>query len=231
MDEIKSRRFIKQFYSFSPVDQGHLSKAMKRVLQDPTLDSYKRSYLTPYRQEHPSDPQHTIFFEEMGKESSVFFVWVNDYSCLHSTRKATKDPCLKEFDRLRQNGELEIYSKDCHLGKLTIDPKTSSPHYLKFELIDHEIYFHILSDDESYFSLAIGYHDNKSENNIHLKNHTFKLFLNSFAEHLLVQGQQFEFRIEQNIFNQDLLQLLENNYSPNQWTTDQDTQYHYLKLN
>jgi hypothetical protein len=230
MDEVKSRRFIKQFNSFSPTDQRHLSKAIKRVLKDPTLDSYKRSYLTPYRQEHPSDPQHTIFFEEIGKENSVFFVWLNDYSCLHSTRKATEDPCLKEFDKLRQSGHLEAFNKDYHLGKLTINPRVTSPHYLKFELIDYEIYFHILTDEESYYSLSIGYHDIKSEDNINFTNHTFKLFLNSFAEHLQKQSQQFEFRIEPNLFNQDLLQLLEENYNPNQWNTDQDTEYHYLKL-
>jgi len=41
MNKVRSRRFIKQFYTFALADQGHLSKAIKRILQDPTHSSSK----------------------------------------------------------------------------------------------------------------------------------------------------------------------------------------------
>ncbi|EQC44928.1 hypothetical protein M899_0568 [Bacteriovorax sp. BSW11_IV] len=231
MDEVRSRRFIKQYHSFSRTDQGHIDKAIQRILQDPTLNAYKRYYLTPYRQEHPSNAQHTLFFEEIQGQNIVFFVWLNDYQCLHDTTKPHKqDPCLVEFTRLRQNGELETFDKDYHLGKLTALPKPSSPYYVKFEVIDYEIHFHILSDGTDFYTMGVGYHDNQSDDDINLTMHSFKLFLDRFAEHLNANQQTFEFRLEPNALNQEMINILTDTHDNTEWQVDQDNEFFYLRL-
>lgn len=231
MKEVKARRFISQFHKFSQADQDHLKKAMERVLLDPSLDKYKRPYLTPYKQEHPANPQYTIFFEHLEMEDIVLFVWLNDYGCLHTTRKPSEDPCLVEFDKLRKAGQLESYEDAYHLGKLTVKPRFDKPIYIEYEMLDYQVYFHILNDGDTYYSLMLGFHDNEAEDNFNITQHVFKFFLNSFSSHLRIQKQTFEFRIENNVFNNELIDLLKNEHDPSEWKSNQDSDSYYLVLN
>ena len=101
--KILSKAFADSLRGFPQARRDDVMKAVDRVLVDPSITSYRRSYLHPYRQEHPSDKTLTIFFAIPARpQNRVFFVWVNDDLHPHDTRKNHgEDPCVKEFVRLR----------------------------------------------------------------------------------------------------------------------------------
>lgn len=223
-----SRIFLKQLEKFTATDQLHIKKAIQRVLSNPTLKSYERPYLKEHRQEHPANPQHTIFFEHVVAENIVLFVWLNDYSCLHTTRKLT-DPCIEKFGNLKQARQLDTFSKVFHLGKLNVNPRVNKPIHINFEALDYLIHFNVLNDgNNKYYALMLSYCDNMNENVMAITGEIFKLFLDSFAEHLKHQGQQFEFRLEMNHFNHELVDLLKSQHNSAQWKELEDDEYFYL---
>lgn len=223
-----SRIFLKQLEKFTKIDQAHIAKAIERVLVDPTLNTYERPYLKEHRQEHPANPQHTIFFEYIKSKDVVFFVWLNDYSCLHTTRKST-DPCVEKFGNLKHSGQIDIFSNDYHLGKLTVNPRVNKPIYIIFEALDYVIHFHVLNDGNSkYYALMLSYDDNKNEQEEAICNEVFKLFLDAFAKHLKNQEHQFEFRLEMNHFNKELIDLIKSQHNSAQWKEFEDDEYFYL---
>ena len=121
---VYSKTFIEKLGDFPPTRRNDIQKAVERVLVNPDVDRYKRMYLSPYRQEHPSDKTLTIFFVVPKRpQKRVFFVWVNDDQHPHNTHKNHgEDPCVKEFKRLRDSQKLEEYSEDFHEGKFTESP-------------------------------------------------------------------------------------------------------------
>src|SRR5207245_1978535 len=106
---VYSRSFAESLRKLSKAAREDVEKAIERVLQDPNLATYRRIYLSPYRQEHPSDKTLTLFFVLLPKPPArVFFVWINDSRHPHDTHKNHgDDPCVKEFVRLRNAGLLE----------------------------------------------------------------------------------------------------------------------------
>ena len=116
MKKAFTRIFMKQKDTFNKSDQGHIETAINRVMCDPTLNSYKRPYLIQHRQEHPANAQHTLFFEHIVTQNVVLFVWLNDYSCLHTTRSHT-DPCIEKFGNLKSAGKIDPFNDEYHLGR------------------------------------------------------------------------------------------------------------------
>lgn len=230
MKQAFTRIFIKQKDTFNGPDQGHIDTAISRVMGDPTLNSYKRPYLGQHRQEHPANAQHTLFFEHIIADDVVLFVWLNDYSCLHTTR-SHKDPCVEKFGDLKTAGDIDSFNSDYHLGKLTVSPNPEKPIYITFEALDYLINFHILNDGQGeFYTLMLSFSDNKGEDVESITKQVFKLFLSCFAEHLKDQGQNFEFRIEPNKINQELINIFNVTHDPISWNTSQDTEFYYLKL-
>ena len=170
---VKSRIFIKKYGNFSAPEKADIEKAAKRVLTRPDDNQFKRDYLTPYRQEHPTNKQLTIFFEHFQDKKKVFFVWINDQSCLHDTRKKHgEDPCIVEFKKLQLSGNLEQYSPEIHEGELKITPRDSDPHFFNFNAIDIRSYANVLKDDGgNYYCMGIIFTDNKGEDIDDLFNH------------------------------------------------------------
>jgi hypothetical protein len=192
---VHSETFAVTLRDFDQVRQADIEKAIKRVLVNPLLPAYQRTYLTPYRQEHPTDKQITIFFEVDAARQLVFFVWVNDDDHLHDTRKNHgDDPCVKEFDRLRQAGDLEVYDQDRHEGKFSSKPRHpsgSAPIYLSFEKYDTSVFMHALDDGNgTYYSVGAGT-DAAYENQIH--DH-YKHLLEGTRAYFLALKRPFELR-------------------------------------
>lgn len=189
---VYSKTFYEKWQAFVDTRKDDIEKAIKRVLVDPDVDGYKRFYLSPYKQEHPSDKTMTIFFVIPAKPANrVFFVWVNDDDHPHDTHKNHgEDPCVKEFKRLRDSNSLEVYSEDYHEGKLTPKPRPNAPTFLKFEKYGLSVHANILHDGDTYYSLSIATPNNPND----LVDH-YALFIEKIREHFLAQKAPFEFRV------------------------------------
>ena len=189
---VYSKSFSQKLSGFPATRRNDIQKAIERVLVNPDLDGYKRMYLSPYRQEHPSDKTFTVFFVVPQKpQNRVFFVWVNDDQHPHDTHKNHgEDPCAKEFKRLRDSKKLEEYSEDFHEGKFTVVPKPNAPKFLKFEKYGASIHANILNDGSTHYALAIATPNNPHE----LADH-YALFIEKVREHFLAQNEPFEFRV------------------------------------
>ncbi|MBS1985594.1 MAG: hypothetical protein JST16_15630 [Bdellovibrionales bacterium] len=205
-----SKAFAQKVRSFAPARQEDIDKAVKRVLVDPDNKQYRRPYLTPYRQEHPSDKTLTLFFEPVAADG-VFFVWINDERHPHDTHKNHgDDPCVKEFVRLRDARELESYSKDFHEGKFTVQPRANAPKFLRFEKYGASVHGNVSHDGAVHFSMAIASPDDESD----LFDH-YKLFIAKTREHFMEQGLPFEFRVFDG--NDEFERLLGENIEPGHW--------------
>ncbi len=124
---VYSRKFLEKVLSWRQDLKDMAFEAAEHAAQDPNLDIYKRPYLTPFRQKHPTtDHQYTLFFTPVSKDE-IFFVWINDTSCLHETRANYPDPCRKEFERLSSKGELETYVPNVHHVVFDVQPDASRP--------------------------------------------------------------------------------------------------------
>jgi hypothetical protein len=106
-DIVYSKIFALKLRVLNAVSKQDVLKAVNRVAADPTPNQYKRAYLTPYLQDHPTDKTLTIFFK-IETDNKVFLVWINDQNHPHDTHKNHgEDPCIKEFSRLKNSNLLE----------------------------------------------------------------------------------------------------------------------------
>jgi hypothetical protein len=214
-----SKAFSEKLRSFDPGQQADLTKAVERVLLDPDLNQYKRPYLDPYRQEHPTDKTLTLFFVVPSKpQGRVFFVWVNDDRHPHDTHKNHgDDPCVKEFIRLRASDSLEQYSEKEHEGDFSLSPlkPKTVPTFYKFTKYKSFVYSNVSFDSVTYFSMAI-----TTMNQPHEIFDHYKLFIAQIREHFLNSKQPFEFRVMPG----DLAfqQTLQDNANPAHWIQTQD---------
>lgn len=174
---------------FKDAERADIVKAIKRVLVDPHLHDYKRPYLDHYRQEHPTNKQITIFFEIIDAHK-VFFVWVNDDSCLHTTRTPKEDPCIKEFNRLKDSKAHEVCNKKYHEGDFNIKPRNDFPHYMSFKKYDATLFSTVLNDGDTFYSMNINCMEDETE----VFDHYF-LYLNCIYNYFKTNNLSFEFRI------------------------------------
>gem|GEM_PF-3168815 len=209
---VYSKTFSHKFRGFHATRQDAIKKAVERVLVNPDVDGYKRIYLSPYRQEHPSDKTLTIFFVLPKKpKNRVFFVWVNDDQHPHDTHKNYgEDPCVKEFKRLRDSQSLEDYSEEFHEGKFTVVPRPNAPKFLKLEKYGHSVHANILYDGTAHYAMAIATPGNPHD----LFDH-YALFIEKTREHFLSQKEAFEFRVFAG--DTQFENLLQQNMNPAHW--------------
>lgn len=216
---VLSKAFSERLRDFPTLRREDVRKAVRRVLDNPELDSYKRWYLDPYRQEHPADTTITIFFVIPSRpKDRVFFVWVNDDQHPHDTRKSHgDDPCVKEFIRLRDSNLLEQYSEKEHEGELTVSPRKPNtvPTFYKFSQYKASVYANVSFDSQTYFSMAIATSDPSQDIFEH-----YKLFLEKIREHFLSIKMPFEFRVADG--DMELHEILQANIDPSQWKKTQD---------
>jgi hypothetical protein len=232
-EPIESRIFIKKYSEFSAPERNDINKAIQRILVDPGNNQFKRDYLTPYRQEHPTDKQLTIFFEHLPDKERVYFVWINDFSCPHDTHKNHgEDPCLVQFKKLQTTGALEQYNPDVHEGSLKITPRESNPHFFEFNAIHIKAHGNILKDDGStYYCMGMVFTDQQNENLDALFIHHNTLLLKILYEHFKKNNQYFEFRIP-SAFQSEIINYLEQAYDDSEWEKeeDEDDSLYVLKM-
>jgi hypothetical protein len=192
-------------------------------------NQFKRDYLTPYRQEHPTNKQLTIFFTHDAKNDKVYFIWINDKSCFHDTRKNHgEDPCIVEFKKLQNLGPLEDYDIEIHEGKLEFSPRATDPHFMRFSALQISSHGNILSDDETYYCMSVVTEDEKAEEVHPLFVEHFKLFLSKLSAHFKAQEQNFEFRIPH--FEDETIKRLTEAHDRSQWIIGSDEDLFFLKL-
>lgn len=224
---LKSRIFIEKCSLLKASDKSGVEKAIERVLARPDDHSFKRDYLTPYRQEHPSNKQLTIFFTH--DQDKVFFVWINDYSCPHDTHKSHgEDPCLIEFKKLQQAGLLEDYDFDLHEGKFEIKPRASDPHFMRFSCLYIATHGNILFDGNTYYCMGIVSDDEKGSENDMVMEYHYRLFLDQVHNYFKKEGKDFEFRIP--LYDDELLDRLKKSYDPALWKESSTKDLFSLKL-
>ena len=227
---IRAREFIRKYSNFREIEKKDIEKAIHRVLASPEDNSFKRDYLAPYRQEHPTNKQLTIFFENFADKDKVFFVWINDNSCPHDTHTSHgEDPCLVQFKKLQQGGQLEEYCPEFHEGKLQITPRATDPHFLRFSAIDIETYTNILNDGETYYCLSLTSTDRQGDENDDLFIHHLSLFLKVIKEHFKKNNQNFELRIPP-YFNEEISDHLKAAYDASDWEKIEEENIFSLKL-
>ncbi len=214
---VYSKAFSERFRGFVKARQEDVQKAVDRVLVDPDHKGYRRPYLDPYRQEHPSDKTLTIFFAVPSRPvGRVFFVWVNDDRHPHDTHKNFgDDPCVKEFIRLRDANLLAQYSEDEHEGKFTVTPRPIGPSFVKFEKYKASVFSNVSHDTVTHFTMAISTMSPPNDIFDH-----YKLFIEQVHKHYQTLKQPFEFRVPPG--DTALLDLLKNNANPAHWKLSQD---------
>lgn len=206
-----SRTFSLKRRDFVQSRQDDISKAVERVLVDPFHTNYQRSYLKPYKQEHPTDKALTIFFAIPNKPTNrVFFVWVNDDNHPHNTHGNQADPCIKEFLRLKNSNQLEDYDEDFHEGKLTLKPRPNSPIFLKFEKYGASVHSNILDDGSTRFAMGVASLSRLDDFFDH-----YKLFFEKIREHFIQHQMPFEFRAMDGDIN--FLDILDKNLDAAYW--------------
>jgi hypothetical protein len=212
-----SKTFSERLRAFTAPRRDDVLKAVERVLVDPDHKNYRRPYLHPYRQEHPSDKTLTIFFAIPSKPPGrVFFVWVNDDRHPHDTHKNHgDDPCVKEFVRLRDANLLAQYSEDEHEGKFTIIPRASSPNFIKFEKYRASVYSNVAHDTATHYTMAITSMNHPND----LFDH-HRIFIEKIREHFLSIKEPFEFRVLPG--DTAFQALLQSNANPAHWNQTQD---------
>lgn len=194
---------------FNAAERADIEKAVNRVLVNPNLNDYKRPYLDDYRQEHPTNKQITIFFQIIDAQT-VFFVWVNDESCLHTTRTPKEDPCIKEFNRVKNLKAHEAYNQKRHEGDFSVKPRDDFPIYMSFKKYDATLFSTVLSDGETFYSMNI----NCMEDDAEIFDH-YSIYFKKIHTHFKQQKKAFEFRIPDS--EVDLIQKINSTASSVEW--------------
>jgi hypothetical protein len=218
---IYSRAFLEKVFSWSPELQRMAFEAAIHACLDPDLHDYKRPYITPYRQKHPTtDRQYTLYFLVVSA-TEVFFTWINDTSCLHDTRNELTDPCLKEFKRQR----LEVYDPLFHQIVFEVHPDKKKPFRCRSRLLGAETIVNTyFLQPNSYISHSFSCDEAEDEiAKIHVSQ-----FLKKLCELLNNSGIDFQFQITKLGHQREIL-LLVQAYDPTQWSIVDDDEDFILK--
>lgn len=190
---IYSRFFLERVYSWSQALQDMAFKAAEHAAIDPNHTDYSRAYLTPYKQKHPTtDHQYTLYFEIITTSTSVYFSWINDHTCLHTTRANYDDPCLKEFNRLRNLGRLETYDQKFHHIQFEVQPDHKKPFRCRSRYLGHEVQANTSKDASGTF---LAHSFNSTETHPDIAKIHIVLFLNELHNHISQNSVPFEFCI------------------------------------
>lgn len=194
-------------------------KAAEHAALDPLNTDYARAYLTPYKQKHPtSDHQYTLFFEILPPITSVYFSWINDSTCLHTTRANFEDPCLKEFDKLRKANQLETYDFKFHHIQFEVHPDKTKPIRCRSRYLGYEVQANTHIDSNGTYS---AHAFNCTDPHLEISKIHISLFLDELHKYLSGTKVTFEFRIYKNGNLGQINQLTECHNS-SQWKINDD---------
>jgi hypothetical protein len=217
---LKSSVFLRKVALMTAVQQKDVAKAIEHVVADPENDDFKRPYLTPYRQEHlPQDKQYTVYFESRDDGQTVYVVWINDASCLHTTRKPTEDPDVKEFDRLRKAGELEPFDHGFHAGQFIIKPKADKPTFFELKKLGVRVFCNVFQSEDCFCSTGLRVVDDEHGETYDV----LRDFLGRLAEYYKATIQSaFEFRLHTAAY-EALIEQVKEAIDPAKWqVTEED---------
>lgn len=221
---IYSRPFLEQVFRRPTNRRQMIWDAANHTYQDPDHHDYVRHYLHPFKQKHPTtDKQYTLYFTKVSV-NEVFFIWVNDDSCLHTTRANYDDPCTKKFLKLKKDNELETYDTQFHHPQFEIHPKAVLPlkcrsRYLGFEVsissnkIGSSYEAHSFACDDPHHEIAI-IHTQKF---LKALSAHVRMLTVSFKITLFIQG------------NEDLIILLRNSFEASDWNLSEDAEEFVLE--
>lgn len=216
---IYSRPFLVQTYSMVQYRQDMIFEAAEHVCKDPTLHDYIRPYLVPFKQKHPTtDKQYALYFiENPGRE--IFFVWVNDDSCLHTTRANYDDPCTKKFLKLKDDNDLELYDALLHKPQFEVHPKSILPIKCRSRFLGYEVNLRSNKIDDGYEGYSFSCDDPHEKIAIR---HT-KLFLKELFAHIKKIKVKFKITIIK-LGNEDIIEMLKSSYEPSEWNEVDDAE-------
>lgn len=211
---IYSRSFLEKVFNWPDNLREMAFEAAEHAALDPCLNDYKRPYLTPYRQKHPTtNHQYTLYFLEQSA-TEIFIVWINDSSCLHDTRNKLTDPCLKEFQKLQGQGSIENFDPKYHQIVFEVHPDASKPIRCRSQFLGHETYLNTYFD--SSISTFIGHAFYCEEPNIDIAKRHVKEFLNELYTSLSSASKELEIHLDKNSHPHEVM-LLAEGHDQNQW--------------
>lgn len=217
-ETIYSRTFLIKVFAWPKSLQDMAFEAAKHAALAPDLNDYKRDYLTPYRQKHPTtDHQYTLFFT-VHDQSHIFIVWINDSTCLHDTRANFQDPCRKEFERLRKNGQLENYEASKHHVQFKVHPDSSKPIRCHSRYLGYDIYLnsYMIGTTEFVGHAFVCEEPNREIAKIHTSE-----FLALLHKHLSQKNFKLKFQFTKMGHDEEVA-LLTNSYDVSQWRVIDD---------
>ena len=214
---LKSLDFMERAAALTGAYAGGIQKAIDRVLQDPENDDYKRSYLGKYRQEHCGHKQIKLFFEVRAAEGIVYFIWINDQTCLHDTLKNHgDDPCVKEFIRRKNENLLELFHKATHEGLFEVEPIDGKPSYIRYSKFDAEIHCNMHLEGDTCVSVSIESEPEDLDETYDI----LELFLENIAIHFKTKTKKkFKFTLDP-IFYREVIRLIKKTADPKVWSID-----------
>lgn len=222
---IYSRMFLEKVLSWPEPLRRMAFEAAKHVCLDPSLNDYKRSYLTPYRQKHPTaNHQYTLYFLEV-LPNEIFFAWINDTSCLHDTRNQLTDPCLREFNKLRGRNLIEMYDASIHKIVFEVHPDKLRPFRCRSTFLNGETTLNSYTADGSEY---IGHAFNCDEPNFEIAKVHVNKFLNRLYDELASNNIPFEFQFSK-LGHQREVSLLTSAFDPQKWIIVDDVEDFILK--
>ncbi len=209
---IYSRSFLTKVHDWSEDLRNMVMAAAAHAALNPDLNDYKRDYLTPYRQKHPpTDRQYCLFFT-VHSSTHIFIAWINDSTCLHDTRANYPDPCRKQFERLRDSGQLETYDSQYHVLQFEVKPDPAKPIRCRSSFLGYNIFMNSYSVGNLEF---IGHAFVCDDPILGIaKLHTQK-FLSALCEHLNQKQIQFKLQFTK-VGHEHEIDLLQT-YNPVQW--------------
>lgn len=222
---IYSRLFLEKVLKWPEPLCDMAFEAAKHTCVDPDLNDYKRPYLTPYRQKHPkSDHQYTLYFLVVS-QTEVFFTWINDPNFLHDTRNELTDPCLKEFKRLQNKKEIEVFDPKFHQIVFEVHPDKTKPFKCRSRLLGGEIHLasHLLSGNN-----FVGHAFSCDEQNDGIALMHATQFLNKLHEELTSGKIVFEIKFPK-LGHQLEAKLLEQAKTSARWEVIPDTDFFMLR--
>ncbi len=223
---IYSRAFLEKISSWSEPLRQMAFQAAQHAAIDPTLHDYVRQYSKPYLQKHPTaDGQYSLYFKIVS-QNEIFVAWINDRSCLHDTRANFPDPCRKEFERLRDRGELEQFDPGFHVFQIEVNPDRLKPIRCRSKFLGYEVIVNSFKVDASDFVGHAFFCDEPIP--MIARNHV-RLFLVELYKTLKSGKMNFEFRFT-HAGHQVEIGLLRSSLDPTQWTDISDAEDFVLKL-
>lgn len=206
--------------------QQMIWEAAAHVCVDPDLHDYVRHYIHPYKQKHPTtDKTYTLYFIKVSV-TEVFFIWVNDDSCLHTTRANYDDPCTKKFLKLKADNGLENYDQRFHQPQFEVHPKAVLPLKCRSRYLGYEISISSSNVGDGYVAHSFACDDpNVSIALIHTKK-----FLKDLVAHIRSLGVKFRITLYKQ-GNEDLIELLRNGHETADWDLTEDQEEFELVAN